>query len=244
MEFQYIIIFLSSIGIGIIGVLFGGSMFLSIPLLQTFFPGLSYGQIVGNIKVGSLARGVASTIGTWKKIDIKETLSITIPFVIASIIGTATIAKVDQSYLIFAIIGAIFLSELSPKIAHLITRKTRIVFSILLGLYTGFIGAGISILLVALLRTAFPKNKQIVFVKIQARFIETIGTISVVIAHIYYGNILFPLWLLWGSGMFIGGYIGGHTLKKSIHISEKAQRIYLTVVYFIAILPFIVKFLS
>ncbi|MFC1616043.1 TSUP family transporter [Patescibacteria group bacterium] len=241
---EYIVILIGGFIIGIIGVIFGGSMFLSLPFWQTMFPTISYGQVVGNIKVGSFFRGFASTLSTWKKINLKQNLIIIIPFVVSSIIGTMAIAKLDQNFLIYGVVGAIILSEISPKLAHLVNNKTRIIFAILLGLYTGFIGAGISILLVALLRTIFPKNNQIVFVKIQARFIETTASLFVIMAHIYYGNIIFPLWLLWAGGMFAGGYLGGHILKKTLHISEKAQRIYLIIVYLIALLPFLIKFLS
>ncbi|MBD3331187.1 TSUP family transporter [Candidatus Peregrinibacteria bacterium] len=238
---EYILLLIGSFIIGIIGVVFGGSMFLSLPFWQFLFPGFNYGQIVGNVKVGSLVRGIASSMSTWKKIDFSSSLQILIPFVISSILGTMIIAKLDQKFLIFAIIGAIFLSESSPHIAHLINKKTRIFFSVLLGIYTGFIGAGVSILLVALLRTAFPKNEQIVFIKIQARFIEAAGAIAAVTAHIWYGNIIFPYWLVWSIGMFLGGYLGGTVLKRSLHLKAGTQRIYLYIVYLIALLPFVYR---
>jgi len=241
---EYLLLFISGILIGTIGVLFGGSMFLSLPLWQFFFPGMNYGQIIGNLKTGSLSRGFASSFSTWKKINLNEAITIIVPFVISSIISTATIAKVDQKYLIYAILVAIVFSELSPKLAKFINKRTRIVFSILLGFYAGFIGAGIGIMLVALLRTIFPSTSQIIFVKIQARFVETVSTIFVVFAHIYYGNIIWPIWIIWAAGTLLGGYIGGHTLKKIIHISNRGQKIYLVIVYVIALIPFGIKLLN
>ena len=127
-----VLLFLSGLAIGIIAVLFGGSMFLSIPIFQFMFPGMTYGQIVGNLKLGSLFRGLASSKSTWEHIDIKGTLGILIPFVISSIISTALISRVDQSYLFYAVIAAILLTELSPRIAHLINKRTRFIFSVLL----------------------------------------------------------------------------------------------------------------
>jgi uncharacterized membrane protein YfcA len=240
---EYQILFGAGIIVGIIGVIFGGSMFLSIPIFQQLFPGMAYGHIVGNIKVGSLSRGIASSLKTWKKINPKDALSIAIPFIVASIIGTATIAKLDQSFLIYGVITAILFSEISPHISHLVNKRSRILFSVIAGLYNGLIGAGIGILLVAILRTIFPKNEEIIFVKIQARFIEMLAGITVVIAHIYYGNILFPVWLVWALGSLIGGIVGGSILKKTINIKPNIQRAYLITVYIIALLPFAIKHL-
>jgi len=218
-------------------------MFISIPFLQILFPGLSYGQTIGNIKIGSFTRSLASTISTWKQIKFKEIGIFIAPFIIGSIIGSASIAKLDQKYLIIAVLIAIGLSELSPYLAKFINKKTRFIASILLGIYTGFIGAGIGILIVALLRTLFPKNEQIIFVKIQARFIEATGTIAAIITHIYYGNIIFPIWLLFAAGTFIGGYLGGTLLKRTTKIAPKHQRIYLIAVYVVALTPLILKLL-
>src|SRR5262244_334910 len=48
--------------VGIFSVIIGGGFFISIPLLQFLFPSVSYGAIVGNLKVGSFFRGIGSTI--------------------------------------------------------------------------------------------------------------------------------------------------------------------------------------
>ncbi|MCK9186206.1 sulfite exporter TauE/SafE family protein [Candidatus Gracilibacteria bacterium] len=241
---EYIILIASGILIGIIGVVFGGSMLLSMPLFQILFPTFSYGQIIGNIQAGSLARGIASTISTRKHLDLKKLIPITILFIIGSASGSALIAKLDQKYLVFAIIIAIILSELSPKIAPLINNKTRYIASLFVGLYVGTIAAGSSIMLFALLRTVFHEKDQIVTAKIQARFIETLGIITVVITHIFYGNIIFPVWIFWAIGSFIGGLLGGAILKKSISLKPKTQQIYIYCVYLVALIPTIIKALN
>ncbi|MDP2642896.1 MAG: TSUP family transporter [Candidatus Peregrinibacteria bacterium] len=238
---EYLIITTSGILIGIIGVVFGGSMLLSIPLFQILFPTFSYGKILGNIQVGSLARGIASTVTTRKHLELKKIIPIIILFVLGSTSGSILIAKLDQKYLIIAIIIAIVLSELSPKIAHLINNKTRYIASLLIGLYVGTIAAGSSIMLFALLRTVFPEEDQIVNAKIQARFIETLGIITVVITHIFYGNIIFPIWIFWAIGSFIGGLLGGIILKKSTKLTPKTQQIYIYCVYMIALIPTLIK---
>src|ERR1700745_3210035 len=55
--------------VGILSVIVGGGFFVSIPLLQFLFPSVSYGAIVGNLKVGSFFRGIGSTITDRKEID-------------------------------------------------------------------------------------------------------------------------------------------------------------------------------
>jgi uncharacterized membrane protein YfcA len=46
--------------VGIFSVIIGGGFFVSIPLLQFLFPSVSYGAVVGNLKVGSFFRGIGS----------------------------------------------------------------------------------------------------------------------------------------------------------------------------------------
>src|SRR6516162_10695769 len=53
--------------VGIFSVIIGGGFFISIPLLQFLFPSVSYGAIVGNLKVGSFFRGIGSTITNRKE---------------------------------------------------------------------------------------------------------------------------------------------------------------------------------
>ncbi|PIZ75863.1 hypothetical protein COY05_03210 [Candidatus Peregrinibacteria bacterium CG_4_10_14_0_2_um_filter_38_24] len=241
---EYILITTSGILIGITGVVFGGSMLLSMPFFQILFPTLSYGKILGNIQTGSLARGIASTITTRKQLKFKKLIPIIILFILGSTSGSILIAKLDQKYLIVAIVIAIILSELSPKIAHLINNKTRYIASLLIGLYVGTIAAGSSIMLFALLRTLFPEKDQIINAKIQARFIETLGLITIVITHFIYGNIIFPIWIFWTIGSFIGGLLGGVILKKSAKLSPKTQQIYIYSIYLIALIPTLIKTLK
>lgn len=234
-----IIILIGGLIIGAVSSVFGGGMFLAIPLWQFIFPQINYGKVIGNIKVGSFFRGLFGILATRKEIHFKSMMPITIIFTLSSIVGSFFIASLDQKYLFFAIVLAIILSEFSPKIAHLINKKTQLSFSILLGIYNGLSGAGIGILLPALLRTSHPHDHQIVHVKIQAQFIETVGTFFAILFHFYYGNILFPIWIIWSIGMSCGGYIGSHFLKKSLHFSGKTQRIYLWIIYLVALLPFL-----
>ncbi len=234
------------IGAGVVvslfGTLIGGSQFLAVPIFQVLFPGANFGTIIGNFKVGSFFRGIGSTITTWDKIEWKNSILLALPPMLFSILGATFIAKLDQKWIFPAIIFAVILAELAPKYAHKITKKSFWGASLFSGLYAGFLGAGIGILLVALLRVTHPKDDQIAVVKIQARFIELLLVISTVVAHFYHGNLLFKIWFPWAIGTFVGGLFGGKMLKGLIHLSGNTQKLVLRISFALAIIIAGIKF--
>lgn len=240
---DFLLMLIAGVVIGAIGVLFGGSSFLAIPVFQLFYPGFSYAQIMGNIRVGSLGRSFSSTISTFKHIEFKRLLPIFIPFAITSIVGVFLISKLEQDHLVYAIIAAILLTELSPKLAHLVNEKTRIVASALLGLYYGLIGAGSGLLIFALLRTVYTEKTDIAHAKIQARFIETIGVVLVLIVHLLNGDLIMDAFLPWTIGSVFGGVLGAVVLKRFKRASAGVQHVYLWIVYVLALLPFILRWI-
>lgn len=241
---QFLILLAAGLVIGAIGVLFGGSSFLALPVYQILFPEFSYAQIMGNIRVGSLTRSAASTWSTFKQIDFKKLLSVLIPFLITAVIGVFLISKLDQSYLFYAVLAAILLTEISPYLARWVNEKTRVFFSLILGLYYGFIGAGSGLLIFALLRTLYPQKAQIAHAKIQARFIEALGVALVLLVHILNGDLLWLVWLPWALGAFIGGFIGARILKSFTQKTGAFQHVYLYCIYALALLPFIIRFIQ
>jgi uncharacterized membrane protein YfcA len=93
--------------VGIFSVIIGGGFFISIPLLQFLFPSVSYGAIVGNLKVGSFCRGIGSTITNRKEIDWLGNLLWSVPLVIGTVLGVMVIAHLHQRWMLPAIIAAI-----------------------------------------------------------------------------------------------------------------------------------------
>ena len=230
--------------IGIWGVVFGGSMFLSVPFVQILFPGISFGQIVGNIKVGSLFRGIGSTWSTRKHIDWKDCFFYSIPLLIGTVVGVSIISQLSQKWILPAIIFAIILSEAAPYTAKFITKKTFYLSSVITGIYAGFLGAGIGVLLVALFRLKHPEDTQISHVKTQARFIEWLLVFVAVFAHIVTGNIILKIWLVWATGSLIGGFIGGHILNSIGTLSGRIQKVILRTSFVFALVVAIVKFIA
>ena len=221
--------------VGIFSVIIGGGFFVSVPLLQFLFPSVSYGAIIGNLKVGSFFRGIGSTLTNRKEIDWLANLLWSAPLVIGTVLGVMVIAHLHQRWMLPAIIAAITLSELAPWLAKRITKGSFYVASLATGVYAGFLGAGMGIILVALFRLKHPAVERIAHVKIQARFIEWLICIVAVIAHYFHGNLILALWLVWSVGSLAGGIAGGILLEKLGAMSRKIQKSALRLTYLVAI---------
>ncbi|OGG54171.1 hypothetical protein A2764_00540, partial [Candidatus Kaiserbacteria bacterium RIFCSPHIGHO2_01_FULL_55_79] len=194
--------------VGVLGVVFGGGMFFSVPLMQWIFPGITFGSVVGNIKVGSFFRSIGSTWTTRTQIEYRRNIEISMLAFVGTVLGAFLIAYLDQSWILPATVVAVVFAELAPRIARYITNRTFHVAAFICGLYAGTFGAGIGIILVALVRLKHPADTEIGLVKIQARFIEFMLVIVAVITHWYSGNLLLAVWLPWSIGSLAGGYVG------------------------------------
>jgi len=149
-------------------------------------------------------RGIGSTITNRKEIDWLGNLLWSVPLVIGTVLGVMVIAHLHQRWMLPAIIAAIALSELAPWLAKHITKESFEAAALATGAYAGFLGAGMGIILVALLRLKHPAVERIAHVKIQARSIEWLIGIVAVIAHYFHGNLILALWLVWSVGSFAG----------------------------------------
>src|SRR6516165_4962489 len=230
--------------VGILSVIVGGGFFVSIPLFQFLFPTASYGAIIGNLKVGSFFRGIASTITNRNEIDWLGNLLWSVPLVIGTVLGVMVIAHLHQRWMLPAIITAIALSELAPWLAKRITKGSFQAASLATGAYAGFLGAGIGIILVALFRLKHPAVERIAHVNIQARFVEWLIGIVAVIAHYFHGNLILALWLVWSVGSFAGGLMGGLLLENLGAMSGKMQKSVLRLAYLVAIAGALLPFLN
>jgi len=212
---------------GVFAVILGGGMFFYTPFFQLMFPSVSFGAIVGNIKVGSFFRGIASTITTHPMIEYRKTIQTSAVAFVGTILGASLIANLDQRWLFPVTVLAIIVSELAPVVAKRITSRTFNIASFFTGMYAGFLGAGIGILLVALFRVKHPEDKDIAVVKVQARFSEFLLGITAVVVHWLHGNLHMQIWLPWSIGAFVGGLVGGVLLKRISGLTPQIQKIIL-----------------
>jgi uncharacterized membrane protein YfcA len=232
---RFIPLVLGGFFIGVFAVVVGGSMFFSVPFLQWFFPGVTFGAIVGNIKISSFFRGLGSTFSTRHLIEYRGDLLVVVIAFVGTVIGASLIARLDQKWLFPAIILAIILSEAAPLLAMKITPRVFAFASFLTGFYSGIFGAGIGIILIALIRLRHPRDTEIASVKIQARFVELILTLSAVATHWYHGNLRLPIWLPLSIGALLGGVAGGLLLTRMTALSGRIQSYVLRVAYVIAL---------
>lgn len=221
---QTVILVVAGFFVGIFSVLIGGGAFFSAPLMQFLFPQVSMGTIVGNIKVGSFFRSIGSTWVTHKTIAYKDCLKLSAIATIGTFIGVLIIHDLSQKWLFPTIIFAILVSILAPKLTHKMGQKSFMIGSFVIGVYSGFFGAGNGIMLIALLRLKYPADQDIAYVKIQARFIEWILATVSVGAHFLYGNLLAMIWVPWSIGSIGGGAVGGVILNKMGTLPGQLQK--------------------
>ncbi len=228
--------------IGVISVVIGGGHFFSVPFMQWLYPTVSFGSILGNIKVSSFVRGLGSTFATRHMIEWRRDLSVGAIAIVGSVIGASIIANIDQRWLVVAVVVAIMLSESAPWIATKITPRIFHVASFLTGIYAGFFGAGIGIILIALLRLKHPIDTDIALVKVQARFVEMFLAVGAVTAHWYHGNLISSIWIPLSIGTLVGGIVGGLVLNKLSGFSGKIQSFVLRIAYLVAFLVALTPF--
>lgn len=220
---------------GAVSVVLGGGYFWAVPVWQILFPQISFGVLVGNLKVGSLFRGISSTRATWNQTNHSRALLLSIPLLAGSVIGAFSISKLDQKWTVVALILAAIVVECSPWLASKAKRSHFLLGCILLGIYFGFFGAGGGVLIIALLRIRTPEDSEVASLKSEARFIELLMAIVAVAAHFLAGNIVNNLWIPWSIGNFIGGDLGGRFLNKLGSMPGRTQKAVLRVSYLLAI---------
>jgi uncharacterized membrane protein YfcA len=226
-----IILILGGFFTGVAGVVFGGSMFFSLPIIQWAFPTMLFGQVVGNLKVGSFFRSIGSTWTTRHQIDFGKSLQISVFALVGTAISALFVSHLSQSWMLPATILAVVLTEYAPHIARLISAKTFHLAALLCGLYAGTLGAGVGLMLVALVRLKHPSDDEIARAKIQARFIEFMLVIVAVLMHWWSQNLVAAVWIPWSAGSLIGGYVGGVMLSQLSKYSAVVQKIILRISY-------------
>lgn len=220
---------------GIAGVVFGGSMFFSLPVIQWAFPTMLFGQVVGNLKVGSFFRSIGSTWTTRRQIEFRKSIQISVLALIGTAISSLLVSHLSQTWMLPATILAVMLAECAPRMARFITARTFHVAAFLCGLYAGALGAGIGLMLVALVRLKLPNDDEIALAKIQARFIEFLLVIVAVIMHWWSQNLVAAVWVPWSIGSLAGGYVGGVLLAKLSKYSAGIQKVVLRISYIVTI---------
>lgn len=232
---QLILLFLAAIPVGIFAVIIGASQFLSIPLFQLFFPWMTLGGIVGNLRIGNTVRDLFALIPVRKDIRWRDMKSFILVMCVGSVIGTLIVVDVSQAYVLPAILLAVLVTEAAPWIGKRVHKNALLGAFFGNGVYYGLIGAGGSVISMAFLRVKYPKDDQIHYIRVHMLVLEFCAFVVSVIAFVIQGGINWTISLTWGAGAIIGGYIGGKLLKTMGKAKPGVQKLCMRLVAVVAV---------
>ncbi|MFC1652888.1 sulfite exporter TauE/SafE family protein [Planctomycetota bacterium] len=229
-----ILIAITGIAAGFINVMAGGGSLLTMPIMK-FLLGLDGPEVNGSNRIAIGAGAITAVFRFFKKgyADFKLSLTLSacaVPgAVVGALMGTRlrglwfnrTLALVMIAVLILMSLKKKDASETSTKVTT--TRQRLILGHILMigiGLYGGFIQAGVGFLLMAVLHKVM--GLDLVRVNMHKVFIVMVYTIIAIGIYAYHGKVLWIPGLALAVGNSTGAWIGTHYAVKK---GEKLIRI-------------------
>ncbi|HOK87512.1 MAG TPA: sulfite exporter TauE/SafE family protein [Fervidobacterium sp.] len=213
----YALLFLGGLGAGIINVLAGGGSFLTLPLLSIF--GLSPSIANGTNRIAILMQNISATVSFSRKkvLDIRKALYLAVPTVIGSIIGAHIAVEIPDTVLerglgiIFIIMAFfnLFSKDEENRLSSSPANKILEFFVFfLIGIYGGFIQAGVGFFLIAALRKL--EGEGIRSANVLKIFLTLMFTIFSILVFSINSKIQLIPGLVLGAGSFFGGIVGAH----------------------------------
>jgi uncharacterized membrane protein YfcA len=224
----------SAIVIGTFAVLFGGTLFLSLPLFQILFPEMSLAALVGNIKLGSVVRNATALIPLWSFIQ-KDIVPLAAVLCTGSVLGALLVTEVSLYWVPAVLIVGWLVSERAGKIT--LSKNLYWLAACTIGVYGGILGAGIMLLIVALLQL----RHELVHARANAVALELSVSAVAVLVFLQLSLIEWTIALTWAAGGIIGGYLGGALLAKTGSLSGETQRWLLRAAFVLALVVAIVS---
>lgn len=224
-----LLLFVSAIAIGVFAVVFGGTLFLSLPLFQILFPEMSLAALIGNIKLGSIVRNATALIPLWQHVS-TTILPLGVVLLTGSLAGALFVTSVTPLWIPIVLTLGWFISE---RATHLnIPTSVTWLIALGIGFYGGVLGAGIMLLLVALLQTKY----ELLVARANAVALELAISCVAVLVFVAFDLINWPVAAIWATGGIIGGYVGGALLARSGTFTPNAQHWLLRIAFLIALL--------
>jgi len=216
-------IFVISFFAGIFNTMAAGGSFLMLPLL--IFAGLPPTVANGTNRVALLAQNVASQFGFIKQgvNDFKTNVKLAIPAVVGSVAGAYLSVKIPDvafkkilSILMIVFVIIMIFKEKNKRNGKESTYKpktvgTFIIFA-LVGLYGGFIQAGVGLFLIGSIKLCTDFN--LVKVNSVKTFIIACYTVVAIAIFAYNGKIDWNIALIVAVGQGLGGYAGSRIAVK------------------------------
>lgn len=225
----FALLIVSAVVIGIFAVVFGGTLFLSLPLFQILFPDMVLGALVGNLKFGSVLRNATALVPLRKELD-PSVWPLGLALCAGSLIGAIGIANLTQMIVPIVLVVGILVSENAKRIT--IPEAGFWIGAFLVGVYGGILGAGIMLLVLALLQIHY---MEITAARANALMLEMCLSAIAVVVFIGFDLLSWPIAITWAIGGMAGGYLGGHIVKHTGKLSPAWQQWLIRAAFAIAI---------
>lgn len=134
------------------------------------------------------------------------------------------VSHVTQTWIVPALLIGWIIVEYAEAVSRFITQRLRFALAYLVGMYGGVLGAGVSLLIVGLLRLETTDQGDIYKLRAHALLLETFFTSMAVLVFIFQGLVHWEIASVWIAGALIGGYIGGHLLAYTGKLSGALQQ--------------------
>lgn len=223
---QFPVIFTVGVVAGVINTLAGGGSLITMPVL--IFLGLPATVANGTNRLAITVQSVLAVTGFKRKgvSDFKSSLLMSLPALVGAIIGAQL--AVDVSDILFKrilavvmilVLGLILWNPIRMRqgpvqydagMASLSRRRrtASILIFFFIGIYGGFIQAGVGFLIIAVLTTISGLN--LVETNSHKVFIVGINALFALIVFIFNSKICWPIGLALAAGNGLGGWIGSH----------------------------------
>src|SRR3989304_901150 len=223
---QFLVIFTVGVVAGVINTLAGGGSLITLPVL--IFLGLPATVANGTNRLAITVQSVLAVTGFKRKgvSDFKSSLLMSLPALVGAIIGAQL--AVDVSDILFKrilavvmilVLGLILWNPIRMRqgpvqydagMASLSRRRrtASILIFFFIGIYGGFIQAGVGFLIIAVLTTISGLN--LVETNSHKVFIVGINALFTLIVFIFNSKICWSIGLALAAGNGIGGWVGTH----------------------------------
>ncbi|MCD6329430.1 MAG: sulfite exporter TauE/SafE family protein [Candidatus Cloacimonetes bacterium] len=217
----YIILFLAGVAAGFMNTLAGGGSTLTLPVLVLL--GLPSPIANATNRVAILFQNMVGTVrfAKYKELKVKPVIHITIAAIVGAIIGSLFAVKLNAR-VFDKILGVVLILMLvlifRPKRKESAERISlhkwlEIVIFFCVGLYGGFIQAGVGFIFLATLNIV--ENFNLVRANAVKVFIVMCYTFFAVIVFALSDKIIWRYSLLLAAGNMIGAFIGVHAAVKN-----------------------------
>lgn len=239
-----VLLFFIGILVGFINIVSAGGSMLMLPIL--IFMGLPSSTANGTNRIGIIAQNIFALIHFKKNnlFDWKLGLLLSVPAVIGSIYGANLAIELTDKIFnntlgIFMIVIIILLTVKPQKYFNKVKIKSNglrlflvVVAFLAVGLYGGFIQAGVGFLIIIALLLLYPGKTMVEMHSIKT-FVITVYLLISTVIFIKNGHVNWKFAIVLAIGSAIGGSLGGKFASK---VPEKVlQTLLITIVIIISI---------